>query len=72
MIRKIALSTAAASLAIAPVAAQAADRASAPVASAEGMAGGAGVPVILSILAAVGIILAVTSSNEDDEEPFSP
>jgi hypothetical protein len=70
MFRKLALSTAAAMMVVAPVAASAAPaRTSAAVDESQDLRGNSGVllPVIVAIALAIGIILLI-----DDDNPTSP
>ena len=71
MIRKLAVGTAAAALAISSIAAQAAPvaRTAAPVAEEEGLAGGLLWPIIFAVAGGLFIILVL---DDDNEEPVSP
>jgi len=71
-LRNLLFATAAASLAAAPVAAQAqsAERASQPVTAESELSGGIGPALIIAAIAAVGMI-ALIVSDDDDEDPVS-
>lgn len=70
MFRKFALTTAAATLAVSPIAAQAAvaERTAAPMTEQERIFGSLLWPILIAIAVGVGIWLIV----DDDDEPASP
>ena len=75
-LRNIFFATAAASLAAAPIAAQAetAARVSEPVAGASELGGdgeGIGAGLIVAAIAAIGMIVLIVSDDDDDEDPVS-
>ena len=72
--KNILISTAAASLAVAPVAAQAApaSRDSAPAAASSDLFGGdVSRGAIIAVLAGIGMLVLILSDDDDDEDVFS-
>jgi len=75
-IRKLALATAAVSLATAPVAAQAAattpERSTAPAAQEARLQGGFGPALIIIAIGALGMGLLLLLDDDDNDQPVSP
>jgi hypothetical protein len=70
MTRSIA-ALAALSLAVAPVAAQAA-RTAAPVDDAESLSGGASIAWVIAAIMVIGVVWAIVDDDDDNDLPVSP
>ncbi len=71
----LAIAVAAGSLSVAPAAAQAADvtieRANAPIAQENELAGGVGPAIIVAAIAAAGMLALILTEDDDDDRPIS-